>query len=120
VAQGLQWVVHTGDGHAHLDLAGEVDIATAPDLREALAAVAGHPLLVVDVDGVRFCGVRGLRALLATADDRAARGGALVLARTPPHLRRLMLAMGVREHPHPVPGDPSAVAVTSAVSAVRA
>ncbi|SFW67553.1 STAS domain-containing protein [Amycolatopsis australiensis] len=55
--------------------AGELDLATAPALRRhALAALDRRPpALIVDLDGIRFCGSAGLQVL---AELVSATGGA--------------------------------------------
>ena len=69
---GLTVEVHQEPGHVLVMVAGEVDIATVPQLRERLAAPAasGRPL-IVDLDRVIFIDAAGLGAL-ANAARRAA------------------------------------------------
>ena len=73
---GLTVEVRQEPGHVLVTVAGEVDIATVPQLRERLAAPAasGRPL-IVDLDGVTFIDAAGL-GVLASAARRAAAGGA--------------------------------------------
>lgn len=71
--------VRVGATHVLLCVAGELDLATArclePDLQQAhtAASTAGQPL-VIHLDRVRFCDLRGLYAL-HTAARTAASGG---------------------------------------------
>lgn len=57
--------------------AGEVDIASAPRLHEALLAAVRRPdtsLVVLDASGLTFLGSRGLAALLRALEETARRG----------------------------------------------
>jgi anti-anti-sigma factor len=75
---GLTVEVRKEPGHVLVTVAGEVDIATVPQLRERLAAPAasGRPL-IVDLDGVTFIDAAGLRVLASAARRAAARGASL-------------------------------------------
>ena len=65
-------------GYAVITVAGEVDIATAPQLGHHLAALAGSGRPVIaDLDQVRFIDAAGLRVLAAAARQAAAAGGSL-------------------------------------------
>lgn len=61
------------DGECVVTVTGDVDLATAGQLRDALvrSAAAGHPL-AVDLSGVRFLDATGIGALVA---GRLATGG---------------------------------------------
>lgn len=56
----------TVDGRTVVDVAGEIDVYTAPTLREKLTALvdAGHVDLVVDLTEVRFMDSTGLGLLV--------------------------------------------------------
>jgi anti-sigma B factor antagonist len=58
-------------------VAGELDIATAPDLCVRLdnSRMARRPRLLVDLSDVDFCDSTGLRALLGAASEVRAHGG---------------------------------------------
>lgn len=104
------WTRAVGDTHV-VELVGDLDILTAEALRTALAtassAVPAQGLLVVDLDGVLFCGVRGLDIILRAAEA----GPRLVLTRYPAPVGRLLDLLQVVREPHPVHGDPSAVEI---------
>ncbi|MGI5165697.1 STAS domain-containing protein [Spirillospora sp. CA-253888] len=83
--------------HALITLHGEIDIASAPDLRARLrtALDSAGPRAVIDLSGVTFCDVSGL-ALLVWAHRRAGAAGTdLVLAAPRPQLARLLEVTGL-------------------------
>jgi anti-sigma B factor antagonist len=73
---------------------GELDVATAPDLRQVLLdAATGAPVdLVVDLAGVPFVDATGLGALLSAAEAVRAGGGDLRVA-SPSRMLRVMLRL---------------------------
>ena len=78
-------------------LAGELDIATTPALRERLLGVfsPGVRLLIIDLSGVAFGDVSGLAVLVAT-QRRARRLGITVrLAAPRPQVARLLRITGL-------------------------
>jgi len=71
---------------------GELDLATAPALRRAIAG-AGSPgpvELVVDLSGVSFVDAAGLGALLDGSEAVRRGGGDLCLTSPSPMLRRML------------------------------
>ncbi|KAB2371558.1 STAS domain-containing protein [Actinomadura montaniterrae] len=77
-------------------LDGELDIASAPSLRERLhaALIDTGPYVVIDLSGVAFCDASGL-ALLVDARRRVRPGGTVVLAAPRPQLLRLLQVTGL-------------------------
>jgi anti-sigma B factor antagonist len=76
--------------------AGELDIATAPQLRECLLGLLpGHPALVVDLDQVSFCDAAGLGVLVGAANRARANGASVHLVCTRPGIRRLFDITGL-------------------------
>jgi len=81
-----------------LYLEGELDLAGAEvcavHFRDALAALLPPSLIVIDLAGVRFLGVAGLRVLFTFAAEAAAQG---IHTRflLPARLKRIMLRVGV-------------------------
>ncbi|WP_018681283.1 STAS domain-containing protein [Actinokineospora enzanensis] len=62
---------HLGDSHV-LALVGEIDLHTAPDYRDALACAAvprGAPV-IIDLRGLGFLGIAGVRVLVEFARNR--------------------------------------------------
>jgi anti-anti-sigma factor len=80
-----------GDGQTRVVLAGELDIASAPEFEEGLQKIeAGAPgLLVLDLRKVEFIDSTGLRAVIA-ADERARTAGRrFVIVRGTPAVERV-------------------------------
>ena len=81
------------DGVDVCTVIGELDVSSAPKLRQALvelvAAAPGPPLVVVDLAGVDFLDSTGLGVLLGGLKRVRARDGALALCRAEPQVRKV-------------------------------
>jgi anti-sigma B factor antagonist len=81
------------DGVDLCTVIGELDVSSAPKLRQALvelaAAAPGPPLVVVDLAGVDFLDSTGLGVLLGGLKRVRARDGALALCRAEPQVRKV-------------------------------
>src|SRR4051794_28378505 len=84
---------------ATVSIAGELDIATVPRVREALASpvVAGAEAVVVDLTEVSFMDSTGLAALLELQRALTARGGRLAIACPEGPARLLLDVTGVAD-----------------------
>ncbi|MFH8257609.1 STAS domain-containing protein [Streptomyces roseolus] len=81
----------TGPGSCRVTVAGELDVVSAPDLRDTLrAAVYDHDRVEVQCAGVTFVDCSGLSALLAAARAAKAGGTELRLITVPYSLARLL------------------------------
>jgi anti-sigma B factor antagonist len=81
-------------------VAGELDIATAPELCARLDATrsARKPRLLVDLSDVDFCDSTGLRALLGAASEVRAHGGRFAIVCPPSgDVARLLEVVGAGE-----------------------
>ena len=67
---------HADGDHAILEVAGEIDLATAPELRAALSDLLeeAHLDLLVDLRQVTFLDAAGLRVLVAALKRAWLRG----------------------------------------------
>lgn len=76
------------DGCAILAAAGEIDVVTAPLLRERLAefAAAGPVHLIADLSRVTFLDAAGLGALAGAGNEFRRAGGSLALVVTAPRV----------------------------------
>lgn len=111
----LAIALHRHVGHTLVTVAGEIDIATAPQLRARLTELAssGQPV-IVDLAQVSFSDAAGLGVLAAAARQAAAASGSLQLAGPQPQMRRLLAISGLDSH------IPVAATVAEARAALRA
>jgi anti-sigma B factor antagonist len=81
-------------------IAGELDIATVPRVREALSAhdVAGGEAVVVDLGDVTFMDSSGLSLFLTLERELRERGGGLAIACPDGAARLIFDVTGVDEH----------------------
>jgi anti-sigma B factor antagonist len=96
------------------ELAGELDIASAPALREQLLSLLcpGSSRLFIDLSKVRLCDVSGLAVLVGIGCRARLLGGFLRLAAVSPQADRVLHATGLHRHLpiSPRPMQPAAVA----------
>ena len=73
-------------------ICGEVDIQSAPELREELLRLIRRhgPQLIIDLGGVTFMDCAGLNVLVATRRRAKLEGGWVRLVRVPPQPRRMI------------------------------
>lgn len=83
-------------------LSGELDIASLHLLTDALDSVATAScpgeLVLLDLAGIRFCDVAGLRTIEMCAATMAAAGKELVLYETPSQIKKLIKITGVARY----------------------
>jgi anti-sigma B factor antagonist len=121
--QALTFWMRREPTYVLVTVAGQVDIATAPDLHERLSAlVADGTTVVADLDQVSFIDAAGLGVLARVARQAAARGTSLhvvcgrhrtrrlfrltAMDRTVPLSGSLAEALQAREVPAPASGPP--------------
>ena len=90
------------EGIPVLHLAGEIDLAAAPALRDRLVALAqqlaaggGAPGVVLDLDQVSFIDSTGLSVLVAAHSRLGESGRQLRVAGAPPRVRRVLELTGL-------------------------
>jgi len=83
--------VQQRDGCAVLSVSGEVDLATAPQLRQQLVDLVtdGHRCIVVDLSGTDFLDSTGLGALVAGLKRLRAHDGEMRVVCTTPRVRKV-------------------------------
>ena len=87
------------DGVPVMVVHGEIDVATAPQLRERLQAMAeGNPKLVVaDLSNVTFVDSTALGVLVGGAKRFRRGGGDLRLVVTEPHIAKVFTITGLND-----------------------
>jgi anti-sigma B factor antagonist len=85
------------DGIPVMVIQGEIDVATAPRVRERLLAMAeGNPkLAVADLSGVTFVDSTALGVLVSGAKRFRTGGGDLRLVVTAPHIAKVFAITGL-------------------------
>jgi anti-anti-sigma factor len=81
-----------------LRIEGELDRSTLPALVRALASMAGCGSFCLDLSGLTFIDVGGLRALVTAAADLHG-GHVLTIRSAPAQVRRLLELIGWHETP---------------------
>ena len=84
---------------ASIVVRGEVDMATAPQLRDALDAFVddGATRIALDCRGLAFLDSSGIGVLIAVR-KRLGDDGSLTLEAPPAHVRKVLELTGVSEH----------------------
>ncbi|HLX50143.1 MAG TPA: STAS domain-containing protein [Streptosporangiaceae bacterium] len=97
VNPGLDLSAHTAGGITIAELAGELDIASAPVLREQLLSLLrpGSSRLVIDLSKVSFCDASGLAVLVSTGRRARLLDGFLRLAAVSPQVGRVLNITGL-------------------------
>jgi anti-sigma B factor antagonist len=119
VNPSLDITTRTVGGITIAELAGELDIASAPALREQLLSLLrpGSSRLVVDLSKVSVCDASGLAVLVGAGRRARLLGGFLRLAAVSPQADRVLHVTGFHRHlpitplatqPRPGPPTPSA------------
>ncbi|WP_329538639.1 STAS domain-containing protein [Streptomyces sp. NBC_01358] len=80
-----------------LEITGDLDYETAPELREAVdgLTVAAGQLLILDLAGLDFCDSSGISALLSARSLTLEQGGAMALAAVPANTGRILRVTGL-------------------------
>ncbi|MFE5946912.1 STAS domain-containing protein [Streptomyces sp. NPDC056480] len=97
-------ILLTRDSHqAVASVTGELDIATAPHIRQALLdTVHRHEQVIIDLRRLGFCDCAGLSALITVQKTARAYGTALAIRNVSPQLARLLRCV-----PHALPVEPT-------------
>ena len=95
-AGGFDITVEHEDDVARLHLAGELDLARAGQLHDAVAAArASCATLEIDLSGLVFIDSSGLRALMAVHNAAADEGFTYTLIEGPPSVHRTFVLTGL-------------------------
>lgn len=87
------------DGWAVVRVSGEVDMTTAPRLREVVIGVVtgGQPQVIVDLEAVDFLDSTGLGVLVGLLKRTRSQGGDLRLVSTRSALRKVLELTGLEQ-----------------------
>ena len=85
-------ILDSGERYCRIAVSGELDLHTAPLLRQALddAVGRGRDEVLIDAAGVRFLDSSALMVLLAARDAVVAGGGRLHVAEASTSVRRVL------------------------------
>ncbi len=98
IAQEFSIGFRRTDGTVVVDVAGELDLHTAPVLRARLLDVIegqGNRFIAVDLAGVGFMDSTAIHVLVQALRLARERGGDLTLARVPPPAQRVLDICGL-------------------------
>jgi anti-anti-sigma factor len=97
---GLGLSSQTAGGITIAELTGELDVASAPALREQLLGLLrpGSSRLVIDLSKVFFCDASGLAVLVSTGRRARLLGGFLRLAAVSPQAGHVLAITGLHRH----------------------
>jgi anti-sigma B factor antagonist len=95
----LAVAVVSAEGHHEVRLWGELDMSTAPQLREELQrlAVGEAPKVTVDLSGLAFVDSTGLSVLITGLKRFRQQGGDMVLRSPTPSTLRVLEITGLTE-----------------------
>ncbi|MFF4902678.1 STAS domain-containing protein [Streptomyces sp. NPDC001068] len=97
MTQQLTLHTHATATGAVIELSGELDHHTAPEVRAALPGLDLRPgqQLVLDLAGVTFCDSSGITVLIAARNHALAADAAIALAAVPDHVGRIFRIVGL-------------------------
>nr|WP_168723391.1 STAS domain-containing protein [Streptomyces sp. SAT1]ANO41962.1 anti-anti-sigma factor [Streptomyces sp. SAT1] len=89
--------IRTAPGGSVIDLAGDLDHDSAPQVRDALADLDLHPgqRLVVGLGALTFCDSSGITVLIAARNHALEAGADIALAAVPERVRRIFRIVGL-------------------------
>ena len=97
---GLSLSARTERGHVIATLRGELDVASAPTLREQLLGLLrpAASRLIIDLSAVSYADTSGLTVLVGTGHRAGLLGGYLRLAAPSPEVARALSITGLNRH----------------------
>ena len=112
VLPGPALSVRGQDGYTIATISGEIDIASAPVLREQLLGLLRPHAsrIVIDLSGVTFCDASGLAVLVAASRRAGLLGGVLRLAAPAPLTATVLRLTGLESRFEMFPTVPEALA----------
>ncbi|GHA00402.1 anti-sigma factor antagonist [Streptomyces subrutilus] len=82
-----------------IELAGELDHETAPEVRETLPGLDLRPgqQLVLDLTGITFCDSSGISAMIAARNHALSCDASVALAAVPERVARIFRIVGLQQ-----------------------
>lgn len=82
-----------------LELSGELDVVSAPDLEQLLAEVLAQPhaRVMLDLNGLKFVDSAGVSVLIKAKQTAKSHGRTLVLRRPTEQLERVFALVGLAD-----------------------
>lgn len=93
---------------------GEIDLYTAPLLRNALASADDVPKILVDLSHVEFLALVGVQVLQVASEHCAAQGGRLVVSAPTPAVQRVLSLTNAAAYLETYASAPSALSALDA------
>jgi anti-sigma B factor antagonist len=99
-SEQLRIEMRRDSGRAIFALSGELDMASAEILQQALAAddLQSEPMIVLDLQQLDFIDSTGLRSILAALEQCRERGQEFAITPGSQQVQRLLRITGVAEH----------------------
>ena len=95
----LEVLVAREGTRTRVQLRGELDIATAEAVAERLTVLRErHESVLLDLDGLTFIDARGVRLVLAAAEDSRRDGWAFAVTHGSRQVRRVFVLLGLDRH----------------------
>jgi len=94
----LQIVVRREADRVIISLSGELDMATAELLAQAVEGVEGETMVVLDLDQLQFIDSTGLRGVLSALERCREHGREFAVTRGSQQVQRLLGVTGVAKH----------------------
>ncbi|MER5477596.1 STAS domain-containing protein [Streptomyces sp. NPDC002734] len=93
----LRTTTRNADTGPVLEVFGDVDYASAPELRALVSTIALRPgqRLVLDLGGMEFCDSSGITALIAARSHALDAGADIALAAVPSGTQRILRITGL-------------------------
>ncbi len=98
VQEQLQIASRREGNRVVLSLEGELDLATAGLLEQAMDGVVEESMVVLDLDGLEFIDSTGLRGVLAALERCRERGQEFAVTPGSQQVQRLLGVTGVGKH----------------------
>jgi anti-sigma B factor antagonist len=94
----LQITSRQDGGRVVLSLEGELDLATAEMLEQAMEGLAPESMVVLDLEHLKFIDSTGLRSVLAALERCRRRGQEFAITPGSQQVQRLLGVTGVGKH----------------------